>query len=116
MAILLAYAAVTAPSFGTIELPSLLTWAGIVVLVLVSVIRGWLVPKSSHEREIEILERRIDEKTAEATEWRAAYQAEQAVGRERDAQHRMLLETGRTTAYAVDAIRTGLDQARDVAS
>jgi hypothetical protein len=92
--------------------PSLLTWGGLVVLVLVSVVRGWLVPKASHEREISILEKRIEEKTAEAIEWRAAYQTEQAVGRERDAQHRMLLETGKTTAYAVDAIRTGLE--RDV--
>lgn len=91
--------------------PNLLTWGGLAVLVMVSIVRGWLVPKSSHEREIEILEKRIVELISEKNEWRAASIADQAVAQETRAQHRLLLETQRSTTYALEQMRSGFEQA-----
>lgn len=91
--------------------PGLLTWAGLGLFIILSVMRGWWIPARTHEREIKLLTDRIREVTREKDEWRAASQADQAVAQETRAQHRLLLETGSATTYALEGMRRGLEQA-----
>lgn len=118
-------AAATSSGIGSeaMSWPSLATWVGIVVFGFLSVVRGWVIPKSSHEREIKLLtdviaekEKRIIEVIAEKNEWRSASIADQAVAQETRAQHRLLLETQRSTTYALEQMRAGFERAtaRDV--
>lgn len=90
-------------------------------LTITSVIRGWLVPKSSHERELDLLRQqiasvtqilnaRITDVTAERETWRSVARDFEAVNNEVRSQNRMLLEQGKTATYAVDQIRRALDQ------
>src|SRR5690349_1119467 len=95
--------------------------ATVIALAITSVIRGWLVPKSSHERELDLLRHqlasvmqvlnaRITDVTAERETWRAVARDFEAVNAEVRAQNRMLLEQGRTSTYAIEQIRKALDQ------
>lgn len=121
---LLTAAATQGISIDPMAWPNLATWVGIVLFGFLSVVRGWVIPKSSHEREIKLLtdviaekEKRIVEVIAEKNEWRAASIADQAVAQETRAQHRLLLETQRSTTYALEQMRSGFEQAassRDV--
>lgn len=90
------------------QLPNLLTWGGLAVYLLIATVRGWWIPKATHEREIKILTDQLEAADERANEWRAAYQAEQAVGRERDAQHRLLLEPMQTAVHALGGIHDSL--------
>lgn len=73
------------------ELPLILSggpWAAavsVISLVLLSLIRGWLIPGRTVEREQAALNRRGDD-------WRDAYQAEVARGEVRDAQMNEILQ------------------------
>jgi hypothetical protein len=103
--------------------PNLLTWGGLAVLVMVSIVRGWLVPKASHERELQVqqeshdkvvqaLKERLVDKSTEIEVWRKVATTEQASTVELLAQHRMALETGRATVYALEGFREGLVKAQ----
>lgn len=73
------------------ELPLILAggpWAAVVAvvsLVVVSLVRGWLIPGRTVEREQEQLKQRGDD-------WRDAYHAEVARGEVRDAQMNEVLQ------------------------
>ncbi len=88
-------------------LTALMGWVG---FSITAVLRGWMVPRSTHLLQVEILEKRVLEKAEESREWRAAYQAEQAIGQEIRAQNRMLLEQGQTSVHALEGIRSSLIQ------
>ena len=106
------------------------TVVGFAVLVAAAIMRGLLVPKVTHEREIQVikessaatvqgmkdshaatvgvLETRIAELTEEKNEWRGTAQAAERVSAEVRRQNGELLEVARTTAYALDEMRKGL--------
>lgn len=79
-----------------------------VIFNITAVVKGWLIPKSTHDQQIKILADRILELITEKNEWRAAAQASEAVNREVRAQNSLLLEQGKTTVYALDEIRRGM--------
>lgn len=86
---------------------ALMGWVG---FSITAVLRGWMIPAKTHEREVGILK-------DQSREWRAAYTAEQGISQELRTQNGMLLEQGKTTAGALDTIATELGRARrDVAS
>jgi hypothetical protein len=103
---------------------------GMAVFNLMAVVRGWLIPRATHEREIRILEEsnakvvashlnvvaelqsRIADKTTEIGIWRTVATTEQASTVELLAQHRMSLETNRATVYAIEGFRDGLVRAQ----
>lgn len=106
------------------------TFLGLAAIVVLAVVRGWLIPKASHEREIAILveanerettilvqahEREVkiltdrnSEMVDEKNEWRGTAQAAEKVSAEVRAQNGSLLEVNKTTAYALEQIRAGL--------
>ena len=106
------------------------TFMALAGLVVTAIIRGWLIPKGSHEREIQVitasnaatvqgmkdshtatvavLETRISELTEEKNEWRGTAQAAERVSAEVRRQNGELLEVAKTTAYALDEMRKGL--------
>lgn len=135
-----AVAATTAAAVGTpgvvvdpIQLTLILlgSVAAAIGLAITSVIRGWLVPRSSHERELKLLQNQLDtvtnmlnariadvtailnsriaDVTAERETWRSVARDFEAVNAEVRSQNRMLLEQGKTSTYAVDQIRKALD-------
>lgn len=75
------------PGIWSLSLPGALI--GLVVLLAVSVIRGWFIPRSSHERELAQSDKRGDE-------WKETVMAERAVNQEIRKQNTMLIESGRT--------------------
>jgi len=96
---------------------ALLGWVG---FAITAVLKGGMVPKVTHEREIQILKERLSDMTVmyekrlseigeEKAEWRAASQVDQSVAQEERMQKRMLLEQGQTTTYALESIRTALN-------
>jgi hypothetical protein len=63
------------PNWGDVGLTGALV--GVAVLVIVSIVRGWLVPKTQHDRELAAANQRTidavtrgDEHKAAALEWR----------------------------------------------
>jgi len=111
---------------------------GAVVFLSLAVIKGWLVPRASHERELAVqqesyaaaqkaeresnarvvvaLESRLADKTTEIDTWRKVATTEQASTVELLAQHRMSLETNRASVYAIEGFRDGLVRAQKEAS
>lgn len=86
---------------------ALFGWVG---FSITAVLRGWMIPKATHELQIKILTDQVASKTVESSEWRSAYEAERAVGQEVRMQNRMLLEQGQTSAHALEGIRSSLVQ------
>src|SRR5690606_9092524 len=100
-----------------------LTFTGVVGLVLLAVMTGRLIPKSSHEREIGVLEKahsgvvsskdsRIAELIVEKNEWRQAAGTAEKVAAEVRRQNADLLEVSRASVYALDEMRKGLAEPR----
>lgn len=115
-------AAVDAAIVGWQGPVTFISLAGFVVL---AILRGWLIPKSSHEREIQVLKEasdavvkakdtRITELIEEKNEWRGTAGAAEKVSAEVRRQNGELLEVARTTAYALDEMRRGLQPQKDV--
>jgi hypothetical protein len=88
---------------------ALMGWVG---FSITAILRGWMIPRATHEREVGILERRLKEVTEEKDEWREASRASEAVTLETRAQHRMLLEQTQTTAYVLEQMKMAAQQAR----
>lgn len=114
---------VSTPVIGAAELswPGMLTWAGVIVTVLVLLLSGRLIPKSTHEREIGILkeqivtlshlmEKRVGEANERAEANRGWALAEQSVSTEERTQKRMLLDANQANVYALNEIRAGLER------
>lgn len=99
------------------------TFIGLAGFLVLAVLRGWLIPKSSHEREIQVLKEasdavvkakdtRITELIEEKNEWRGTAGAAEKVSAEVRRQNGELLEVSRTTAYALDEMRRGMNQSQ----
>lgn len=107
------------------NLPGVLTLSGLLIgsvaFAITAIFRGWLIPKSSHERELDVLKQqlvqvtallnqRVTDVTAERETWRSVAREFEAVNAEVRSQNRMMLEQGKTSTYAIDQIRRALDQ------
>lgn len=57
---------------------------GVIVLTIVAIIRGWLIPRRTHQE-------RVSDLKQQAEDWRAAYLSEQKVSAEKDKQISILL-------------------------
>lgn len=68
------------------------------------VLKGLLIPQSTHDRVVAVMELRITEKTAEAADLKAAWEAAEAARREQDGQLSELLEFARTTDQVIRAL------------
>jgi hypothetical protein len=68
------------------------------------VLKGLLIPQSVHDRVVTVLEQRITEKTTEAADLKAAWQAAETARREQDGQLSELLEYARTTDQVIRAL------------
>ena len=99
------------------------TFIGLAALVVAAIISGKLIPKSSHDREIKVMkdafdgvvqakDTRISELIEEKNEWRGTAGAAEKVSAEVRRQNGELLEVARTTAYALDEMRRGLNQSQ----
>jgi hypothetical protein len=88
--------------------PGLLTWSGLALLNVIALLRGWIIPKATHIRELKILQDRITDVTEERNEWRDTARTFENVSREAQAQAKTLLDDGKTTTYALDQIRESL--------
>lgn len=77
---------------------------GLVVLFTISVMRGWFIPKSTHEREIEHADKRTAQADKRGDEWKETALTERAVNQEIRRQNTLLLEASRTaTKFFADA-------------
>jgi hypothetical protein len=88
---------------------ALMGWVG---FSITAVLRGWMIPKATHELQVNILEKRLTEVVVEKDAWRQASLAADGVARETRSQHRLLLEQTQTTAYVMDQLRVAAQQAR----
>ncbi|WP_053385715.1 hypothetical protein [Leucobacter japonicus] len=70
---------------------------GLLVFQFLALARGWLIPRLSHERELQAMKDRSDE-------WRAASEAGEKVCIELLEQNRMLLEAQRITDHFYQAV------------
>lgn len=86
---------------------------GVLLAAFWLVYTGRLMPKSTVDVIRSVLERRIDEKTTEASEWKAAAESATAASRESVAQMGELLQTTRTTNALVEGLAHHGGEARD---
>lgn len=82
---------------------------GLVLLLAVSLMRGWLIPKSSHERELALLREVTAAATARGDEWRATALSAQATVQQQADQIDVLLEGNQTAARFFGAVAGGDD-------
>jgi len=83
---------------------SLTTWIGMASFVVISVIRGWLRPKSFVDEIVAQLEKRLADRDELIKELRASYAAVDARNDLLADQVRQLLEVGHTSAAALQAL------------
>jgi len=87
---------------------------GVICTVATMVYKGLLVPRPTHDAIVAVLEQRISEKHVEATDYKAAWLAEQTARRQQDEQLGELMELARTTDQFIHALeRRGGGKARD---
>lgn len=72
-------------------------WLAVIVLVLVSVIRGWFVPASHVDKIIKAYERILDDKDKQIADWREAYNNSDARGDVFAENQRLLVESVKDT-------------------
>ncbi|MGW4641794.1 hypothetical protein ACWEN6_24970 [Sphaerisporangium sp. NPDC004334] len=87
---------------------------GLLLVVLGMVFTGRLMPKPYVDKLLAVLEKRIEEKTSEASEWKAAAESTTAASRESVAQIGELLQTARTTNAIVESLAHHGGEERDV--
>jgi hypothetical protein len=75
-------------------------WIAVVGLVVVSLVRGWLVPGRQVDNLLAIKDQLIADKAAQVTDWREAYRAESKRGD-------VLAEGQRTVIEMLHAMRGG---------
>lgn len=73
--------------------PPMLTWLGLAAFVVFCIIKGWLVPRSTHQDVIK-----------DRDLWRKAYQESEAARVASQQQNAELMEIGRTTQALVVAL------------
>ena len=77
---------------------SLVSLALAIIITAVSmVLKGLLIPRSTHDAMVAVLEQRVTEKSEEAREYKQAWLAAEAARHEQDNQLAELMEFGRTT-------------------
>lgn len=97
----------------------LLTWTGLILFIVLLMLSGRLIPKSTHEREIRILEEshakvvaglqaQVLDKTAEITVWRDVSTVKESTVQELLAQHRLSLDSTQSMVRSFDQIRAEL--------
>ena len=83
---------------------------GMAVFNLMAVVRGWLIPKATHDLQIKILTDRLSEVITEKNEWKTGAQSWEVVARKALDQVGDLVDSGKTSAYALDQIRIALER------
>lgn len=86
-----AEAGFTFPSWADLSLPSAMI--ALVVLVVVSIVRGWLVPKNQHDRELAAANQRTQDAKDRGDEWKATARAQSDVMASKDQQIETLVAT-----------------------
>lgn len=101
----------------------LLTWTGVIAVVLGLLLWGVLIPRSSHLREIRILNEShareiaaylsaISDRDAQIIAWRGVADIRSASETELLAQHRLTIEAVRSINYSIDQMRSGMERAQ----
>ena len=75
---------------------------GLLVFLFIALARGWLIPRTSHEREMGQANKRGDE-------WRETALDQRAVNQEIRRQNTMLLEAGRTATDFFGKVTTDIE-------
>lgn len=109
---------------------SALTWSGLGLLVILSVMLGWFVPKRTHDRMIQIqaeasalalktqaeaynliidnLTQQLASSSVRENEWKLATHASEEVAAEVRSQNRTMLEKYGTMVHALEGLRSGM--------
>lgn len=77
---------------------------GIVTAAVLSMFRGWLVPKTSLDAVLTVQEKRLDGERVRGDEWKATAAFERARNEELSRQLNDLLEVGRTTQALIEGL------------
>lgn len=79
-------------------------WLAVVALVMVSTIRGWLVPGTQVQRVIDAYERVIEDKQKQIDNWQEAFRNSDARGDILADNQRVLIESIRTTNNLIQGL------------
>jgi hypothetical protein len=79
---------------------------GIVVLTVISILRGWLVPARSMNQILSVHEERLLQERSRGDEWKSAAQAAAERNDELASQLFALQEVGRTTNALIEGLRS----------
>lgn len=92
---------------------ALMGWVG---FSITAVLRGWMIPKATHDTQIKLLTTLVDSKTEESREWRSTADVERLGKQEAMAQLRVALETNQSFARDFSDFRAGVERAREANS
>tara|TARA_R110002020_G_scaffold48774_5_gene139044 strand:+ start:5570 stop:5935 length:366 start_codon:yes stop_codon:yes gene_type:complete len=81
----------TFPSWADLSLPS--AFLALLVLIVVSIVRGWLVPKNQHDRELAAANQRTQDAKDRGDEWKVTAREQAGVLTIKDEQIKTLVQT-----------------------
>lgn len=81
------------------------TAVALLVMIFLAVVRGWLVPKSTHDEMLRIHQAQLHAEQARGDQWRLAWETQTKRNEEQGAQLDLVLETARTTNALVGALK-----------
>jgi hypothetical protein len=95
--------------FSSLE-PTLIPLGAIVTLVVISLIRGWLVPRSVLQERIADKDRQIEALAKERDDWKAAYHVSVESRLEVVRQNGELIDGAETTNRLIESLRNYIER------
>lgn len=85
--------------------PSVVPLGAIVTLMVLSLLRGWVIPRQTHLDRMSDLNRQLDKLSEERNDWKTAYTVEQTTNGEVLRQNSELIESAETSDKMLRELR-----------
>lgn len=78
---------------------------GLLVMIFIAVIRGWLLPRGTHDEMLKLHAERLSEERTRGDQWRTAWEAERQRADELEQQFKLVLESAKTTNAMIESLK-----------
>lgn len=90
--------------------PSQIGLGGIVTVMILSILRGWIIPRSVHLDRVQDKDAQLQALAAERDTWRLAYEKSAEVKAELIDQNKELIKGADTTNRLMDSLRNQIER------
>lgn len=78
---------------------------GLLIVIFLAVIRGWLLPRRTHDEMLKLHAERLAEERARGDQWKSAWEAERQRADEQEQQFKLVLESAKTTNAMIEGLK-----------